>query len=108
MGKITDDDPVVAKNALSDMMRAKSAEMKDARDIVAEELKEAQKLLSQASEKEHGGFNHQRYIQDIESKIAKTQKKNYPKLKPFMMRKKRNFGKYKLLILKLWIEIEKL
>jgi len=75
MGRITDDDPIVAKNALSEMMRAKSAEVKDARDVVAEELKQAQQLHSQANEKEAGEFNHQRYIQDTQSKIAKTEKK---------------------------------
>jgi len=74
MGRITDEDPAVARDALSDMMKAKSAEMKDARDTVADELKEAEKLQLQANEKEHGGFNHQRYIHDAENKIAMSQK----------------------------------
>uniref|UniRef100_A0A6B2L016 Uncharacterized protein n=1 Tax=Arcella intermedia TaxID=1963864 RepID=A0A6B2L016_9EUKA len=74
MGKITSGGNI-AKTALADMMRAKSAEVKDARDTVAEELKEAEQLQSQANEKEHGGFNHQRYIADIEKKIEKGKKK---------------------------------
>jgi len=68
MGKITDNDPQVAKAALSDMIKAKSAEMKDARDTVEDELKEAIKLQSQANVKEHGGLDHQRYMHDIEKK----------------------------------------
>jgi len=75
MGKITDDDPQVAKAALSDMMKAKSAEMKDIRETVEDELKEAEKLQSQANVKEHGGLDHQRYMHDIDKKIEMAQKK---------------------------------
>jgi len=65
----------VSKNALSEMWKANSVEVSTAREEVAGELKEAELLQSQANAKEAGGFNHQRYLEDIENKILKAQKR---------------------------------
>ncbi len=56
-------------------MKARSSEMRDAMNTVADEMKEAEKLQKEADEKEHGEFYHQRYLQDIQKKIEKAQKR---------------------------------
>eukprot|EP01125_Pyxidicula_operculata_P022963 TRINITY_DN9713_c0_g1_i1.p1 TRINITY_DN9713_c0_g1~~TRINITY_DN9713_c0_g1_i1.p1 ORF type:complete len:634 (+),score=223.99 TRINITY_DN9713_c0_g1_i1:21-1922(+) len=74
MGKF-DQDSNLVKSALKEIMKAKSDEMREARDTVAAEMKEVESLQQQANEKEHGQFNHQRYIHDVEKKIHHAQEK---------------------------------
>lgn len=71
MGIVQGDD--VTSSVMNNILTGKSSEIGVARDVSAAELQEAASLQNQANSKEHGEFDHLRYMQDVEKRIAKAE-----------------------------------
>lgn len=73
MGVVGEDEAAVASQQLTDMLKSRSSENAAAAELAALELAEAARLQSEANVKEHGEFDHQRFLQDVEKRIIKCE-----------------------------------